>query len=68
MGSVAIAKEAERGIVDMESLKKANQHLISTLDEVRQVQDEGRARRAEAELELGRIEGELKQKMLELRG
>lgn len=68
MGSVAIAKEAERGIVDMETLKKTNLELIATLDEVRQIQDEGRARRAQAEDELGRIEGELKQKLLEMKG
>jgi uncharacterized protein YaaN involved in tellurite resistance len=67
-GSVAIAKEAERGIVDMETLKKTNQELIATLDEVRQIQDDGRARRAQAEEELGRIEGELKAKLLEMKG
>lgn len=67
-GSVAIAKEAERGIVDMETLKKTNMELIATLDEVRQIQDEGRTRRAQAEDELGRIEGELKQKLLEMKG
>lgn len=67
-GSVGIAKEAERGIVDMETLKKTNQELIATLDEVRQIQDDGRARRAQAEEELGRIEGELKQKLLEMKG
>ena len=66
-GSVAIAKETERGIVDIETLKKTNQELISTLDEVRQIQDDGRAKRMQAEEELGRIEGELKQKLLELR-
>ena len=67
-GSVAIAKETERGIVDIETLKKTNQELISTLDEVRQIQDDGRAKRMQAEEELGRIEGELKQKLMELRG
>ena len=67
-GSVGIAKEAERGIVDMETLKKTNLELIATLDEVRQIQDDGRARRAKAEEELGRIEGELKQKLLEMKG
>lgn len=67
-GSVAIAKEAERGIVDMETLKKTNLELIATLDEVRQIQDDGRARRAQAEEELGRIEGELKIKLLEMKG
>lgn len=67
-GSVSIAKEAERGIVDLETLKKTNMELIATLDEVRQIQDEGRTRRAQAEDELGRIEGELKQKLLEMKG
>ncbi len=67
-GSVNVAREAERGIVDMETLKKTNEELIATLDEVRQIQDDGRARRAQAEEELGRIEGELKQKLLEMRG
>ena len=67
-GSVEIAKEAERGIVDIETLQKTNQELISTLEEVRQIQADGAAKRAEAEIELGRIEGELKQKLLELRG
>ncbi len=67
-GSVDIAREAERGIVDMETLKHTNEQLIATLDEVRQIQDEGRARRREAEVELGRIEGQLKQKLLEIRG
>ena len=67
-GSVAIAKETERGIVDIETLKKTNQELISTLDEVRQIQDDGRAKRMQAEDELGRIEGELKQKLLDMRG
>ncbi len=68
MGSVAVARESERGIVDLETLKKTNEHLIQTLEEVRQVQEDGRTRRAEAETELGRIEGELKQKLLELKG
>ena len=67
-GSVAIAKETERGIVDIETLKKTNQELISTLDEVRQIQDDGRAKRMQAEEELGRIEGELKQKLLDMCG
>ena len=67
-GSVSIAREAERGIVDLETLKKTNLELIATLDEVRQIQDDGRARRAQAEEELGRIEGELKQKLLDMKG
>ena len=67
-GSVSVAQESERGIVDLETLKKTNEELIATLDEVRQIQDDGRARRAAAEEELGRIEGQLKQKLLEMKG
>ena len=67
-GSVNVAKESERGIVDIETLKKTNQELIATLDEVRQIQDEGRAKRQQAEEELGRIEGQLKKKLLEMKG
>ena len=67
-GSVNVAKESERGIVDMETLKQTNLELIATLDEVRKIQDDGRARRAQAEDELARIEGELKDKLLEMKG
>ena len=67
-GSIDVARESERGIVELETLKKTNENLIQTLEEVRNIQNEGRARRAEAEEELGRIEGELKQKLLEMRG
>ena len=67
-GSVNVAKESERGIVDMETLKQTNLELIATLDEVRQIQDDGRVRRAQAEDELARIEGELKDKLLEMKG
>lgn len=67
-GSVNVAKETERGIVDMETLKKTNLELIATLDEVRQIQDDGRSRRAQAEDELAKIEGELKHKLLDMRG
>ena len=67
-GSVSIAQEAERGIVDLETLKKTNQELIATLREVRQIQDDGRVRRAKAEEELGRIEGELRRNLLEMKG
>ena len=67
-GSVGIAQEAERGIVDLETLRKTNEELIATLDEVRQIQDDGRIRRAQAEEELGRIEGALRQKLLEMKG
>ena len=68
MGTVETAKEAERSIVDIETLQHTNQQLIATLDEVMNIQKEGAQKRKEAELELGRIEGELKQKLLELRG
>ena len=67
-GSVEIARESERGIVDLETLRKTNQELISTLEEVRQIQADGAQKRAEAEVELGKIEGELKQKLLEIKG
>ena len=67
-GSVNVARESERGIVEIETLKHTNQELINTLEEVRQIQEDGRARRAEAEVELGKIEGELKQKLLEIKG
>lgn len=67
-GSVAIARESERGIVDMETLKQTNRELISTLEEVREIQDNGRAARAEAEHELAMLEGELKQKLLSMKG
>ena len=64
--TVEIAKESERGIVDIETLKNTNETLIKTFDEVVQIQTEGRQKRAEAEAELRRMEEELKQKMLEL--
>ena len=67
-GSVNVARESERGIVDLETLKKTNEELIATLDEVRQIQDAGRVGRAKAEAELNRIEDELKQKLLEMKG
>ncbi|MEM0530847.1 MAG: toxic anion resistance protein [Candidatus Pararuminococcus gallinarum] len=67
MATVETAKESERGIVDMETLKHTNETLISTLDEVVRIQEEGREKRRAAELELGRIEGELKQKLLDIR-
>lgn len=66
-GSIEIAKESERGIVDMETIKYTNQQLIETLDEVVKIQDEGRAKRREAESELGQIEAELKAKLLDIR-
>lgn len=63
-GSVDIAKESERGIVDIETLTNTNKMLIETLEEVQQIQKEGSEKRKAAEAELGRIEGELKQKLL----
>ena len=68
MGTIETAREAERSIVSIETLQHTNQQLISTLDEVMKIQTEGAQKRKEAEAELGRIEGELKQKLLELRG
>ncbi len=64
--TVETAKETERGIVDMETLQHTNDTLISTLDEVMSIQQEGRQKRAEAETELRRMENELKSKMLEV--
>ena len=66
--TIETAKESERGIVDMETLKITNESLISTLDEVLKIQKEGRAKRQEAEGEMRRIEGELKQKLLQISG
>ncbi len=66
--TVAIAKESERGVIDIETLTATNRELIGTLDEVHQIQNEGREKRAAAEAELARIESELKSKLLELRG
>ena len=67
MGTIATTKEAERSIVDIETLQHTNEQLVSTLDEVVNIQREGAQKRKEAEVELGRIEGELKQKLMELR-
>lgn len=66
MASIDTAKESERGIVDIETLTQTNQTLIDTLDEVMKIQQEGRVKRAEAEKELARIEGEMKSKVLEV--
>lgn len=68
MGTIETAREAERSVVDIKTLQHTNEQLISTLDEVMKIQTEGSQKRREAEAELGRIEGELKQKLLELRG
>ena len=66
--TVEAAKESERGIVDLDTLKTTNQALISTFDEVMKIQEDGRAKRREAEGELARMELELKNKLLEIRG
>lgn len=68
MATIQTAKEAERSIVDIETLKATNENLINTLDEVMRIQAEGKQKRKEAEVELGRIEGELKNKLMELKG
>ena len=65
--TVNVAKESERGIVDIETLKETNQKLIDTIDEVMTIQKEGREKRKAAEVELLKIEGELKSKLLEVR-
>lgn len=64
--TIEVARESEKGIVDIETLKHTNSQLISTLDEVVKIQDEGRQKRQEAEMELAHIEAELKNKLLEI--
>lgn len=64
--TIDTARESERGIVDIQTLKETNEMLITTLDEVMSIQEKGRAKRHEAEGELARIEGDLKQKLLEM--
>ena len=66
LATIETAKESERGIVDMETLQQTNQALITTLDEVMKIQDEGREKRRNAEVELNRIEGELRDKLLQV--
>ena len=65
--TIETARESERGVVDMETLRHTNESLITTLDEVKKIQDEGRQTRREAEEELGRIEAELRNKLLEIK-
>ena len=65
-GTIDIAKESERGIVDIETLRQTNKQLIETLDELNKIRAEGKVKRANAEQELGRIEGELRSKLLEI--
>lgn len=67
MASVETAKEAERGIVDIETLKKTNAELIQTLDDVMKIQEEGRAKRLAAETEMAKMENDLKVKLLQIR-
>lgn len=68
MATIETARESERGIVDIETLKATNESLIATLDEVMQIQQEGRQKRREAEIEMQRLEHDLKQKLLQLQG
>lgn len=68
VATVETARESERGIVDMETLRVTNESLISTLDEVMRIQKEGKEKRREAEQEMYRLEGELKKKLLEIQG
>lgn len=68
MATIETAKESERGVVDIETLQQTNQALISTLDEVMKIQQEGREKRRAAEVELGRIENQLKERLLAVRG
>ncbi|MBR5291471.1 MAG: toxic anion resistance protein [Clostridia bacterium] len=67
-GAIAIATESEKSIVDIETVKYTNEQLIATLDEVIRIQEEGRQKRRAAEAEIGRIEAELKSKLLDIRG
>ena len=64
--TIETAKESERGIIDIETLKNTNKTLISTFDEVIKIQDEGRQKRKEAEAELKNIENEMRTKLLEI--
>ena len=66
VATIETARESERGIVDLETLRITNESLISTLDEVMRIQNEGKKKRKEAELEIHRLEGELKSKLLQL--
>lgn len=66
--TVEVARESERGIVEVETLRIANDNLIQTFDEVMRIQEEGRAKRAEAEVEMRKMEVELKEKLLSFRG
>ncbi|WP_305296486.1 toxic anion resistance protein [Parvibacter caecicola] len=64
--TIEVARESERGVVDIETLKATNENLIQTFDEVMKIQEDGRAKRAEAEVQLRQMEAELKQKLLQV--
>ena len=66
LASVETAKELERGVVDVETLTTTNEMLISTIDDVMKIQNEGRAKRREAEVQLTKLENDLKAKLLEI--
>ena len=66
VGTIETAKEAERGVIDIETIRVANTALIDTLTEVQRIQREGAQKRAEASIELGRLEKELRDKVLEI--
>jgi len=67
-GSAKVAREVERGVVDIETLRQVNADLVATLEETISIQDEGRRKRSEAESELGRLQADLRRKLIELRG
>jgi uncharacterized protein YaaN involved in tellurite resistance len=66
VATIETAKASERGVVDMETLRRTNEMLVSTLDEVARIQTEGREKRAQAEIELATLESELKNKLLSM--
>ena len=66
-GSIEVAQESEKAIVDVETLKKTNQDIIETLDKIIEIHENGRTQRQEAEVELQNIEKELKDKMVEIK-
>ena len=67
-GQAKVGREVERGVVDVETLRKVNSDLIATLEETIRIQDEGRQRRLQAEGEIVQLQGELRQKLIDLRG
>ena len=68
MATVDTARESERGIIEIDTLRQTNEALIATFDEVMQIQAEGRQKRREAEAEMLRLENELKSKLLQMQG